>query len=289
MSERLLSIYGPGLLGGSLALALQDRMPEVKLRFWARREQARESIKSRGIEAEFFTDPMAAAAGASLIILCTPVETMPDLARQIAQVTLEADCLVTDVGSVKASVVNSLTPILGSRFVGSHPMAGSEKTGIQAARADLFQNAACLLTPTAQTQASYLQRLRDFWTTLGCRLLEFSPEEHDEKVARISHLPHMMATVTTLAALRSDPSAVACVAGGFRDTTRVAAGDPSLWTGIAAGNRAALTTLLHEASRTLAELTHLVETGDDEGLQRFLTEAKALRDTVPLSLPKSRA
>ncbi len=283
MSERILSIYGPGLLGGSLALAVQERMPEVKLRFWARREAAQAGIAERGIQAEFFTDPVAAAAGASLMVLCTPVETMPDLARQIARARLAGDCLVTDVGSVKGSVVDSLSPILGSRFVGSHPMAGSEKTGIQAARADLFQNAACLLTPTAQTQPPDLQRLRDFWTALGCRLLEFSPQEHDEKVARISHLPHMMATVTTLAALRADPSAVACVAGGFRDTTRVAAGDPSLWTGIAAGNRAALSALLHEASRTLAELTHLVESGDDEGLQRFLTEAKALRDTVPLA------
>lgn len=281
MSERILSIYGPGLLGGSLALAVQERMPEVKLRFWGRREAAKAGIEARGIQAEFFTDPIAAASGASLIILCTPVETMPDLACQIAKATLESDCLVTDVGSVKGSVVERLTPILGRHFVGSHPMAGSEKTGMQAARADLFQNAACLLTPTAQTPAPYLQRLRDFWTTLGCRLLEFTPQEHDEKVARISHLPHMMAAVTTLAALRADPSAVACVAGGFRDTTRVAAGDPSLWTGIAAGNRPALTALLHDATRTLAELTHLIESGDDDGLQRFLTEAKALRDTVP--------
>lgn len=279
-SERILSIYGPGLLGGSLALAVRERMPETKLRFWARRDTAEAGIRARGIEAEFFTDAAAAASGASLIILCTPVETMAALAEQIVKADLAPDCLITDVGSVKGSVVRELEPILGARFIGSHPMAGSEKTGIEAARANLFEKAACLLTPTALASPADLERLREFWSTLGCRLLEFGPDEHDEKVARISHLPHMMATVTTLAALRGDPSAVNCVAGGFRDTTRVSAGDPGLWTGIAMGNRPALVAQLREASAALAELIDILDHSDEEGLRRFLAEAKALRDTV---------
>lgn len=279
-SERILSIYGPGLLGGSLALALQERMPEVKLRFWARRESAAAAIQARGIEAEFFTDAAAAAREASLIILCTPVETMAGLAGQIVQADLAPDCLVTDVGSVKGSVVRAVEPILGARFIGSHPMAGSEKTGVEAARADLFQNAACLLTPSDLTRPADLLRLRDFWSALGCRLLEFGADEHDIKVARISHLPHMMAAITTLAALRSDPSAVSCVAGGFRDTTRVAGGDPGLWTGIAMSNRPALIAQLREASAGLAELLHILEAADETALRQFLAEAKSLRDTV---------
>lgn len=279
-SERILSIYGPGLLGGSLALAVQERMPETKLRFWARRDTAEAGIRARGIEAEFFTDAAAAASGASLIILCTPVETMAALAEQIVKADLAPECLITDVGSVKGSVVRELEPILGARFIGSHPMAGSEKTGIEAARANLFEKAACLLTPTALARPADLERLREFWSTLGCRLLEFGPDEHDEKVARISHLPHMMATVTTLAALRGDPSAVSCVAGGFRDTTRVSAGDPGLWTGIAMGNRPALIAQLREASAALTALIGILDHSDEAALRQFLAEAKALRDTV---------
>ena len=285
-SERVISIYGPGLLGGSVALAVLERMPGVRVRFWARRESAEAQIRARGIEAEFFTDPASAAVGASLIILCTPVETMPRLANAIAGAELAEDCLVTDVGSVKGDVVRALEPVLGARFLGSHPMAGSEKTGIDVARADLFENAACLLTPTEATPPASLERLRRFWKALGCRILEFGPDEHDEKVARISHLPHMMAVVTTLAALRGDADAIACVAGGFRDTTRVAAGDPGLWTGIAMGNRPALVSRLKVAASTLSELVGLLESADEEALRQILAEAKALRDTVRPLPPK---
>lgn len=285
--ETTIAIYGPGLLGGSLALAIQERMPGTALRLWARRESAEADIRARGIQAEFYTDAAAAAQGASLIILCTPVETMPALAEKIAQADLAADCLITDVGSVKGSVVRALEPILGPRFIGSHPMAGSEKAGIETARPCLFQNATCLLTPGARTPSSasdLLPRLRSFWQTLGCNVLEMSPEEHDEKVARISHLPHMMAAVTTLAALRTDPTAVACVANGFRDTTRVAGGDPGLWTGIALENRPALLTQLQAAAATLTELLEILGKPDEEELRRFLTEAQSLRRTVPAAV-----
>lgn len=283
--EKTIAIYGPGLLGGSLALAVQERFPHTRLRLWARREAAEAGIRARGIQADFFTDAVQAAAGASLIILCTPVETMEGLARQILQADLTSDCLITDVGSVKGSVVAALEPVLGTRFIGSHPMAGSEKTGIEVARADLFVNAACLLTPCpASSDPARLQRLRTFWDALGCRLLEMTPFEHDEKVARISHLPHMMAVVTTLAALRTDPSAVACAANGFRDTTRVAGGDPGLWTGIALENRTALLAQLRTASDTLTELLEILDKPDEEELRRFLAEAQSLRRTVPAAV-----
>ena len=285
--EPTIAIYGPGLLGGSLALAIQERLPGSQLRLWARRESAEAGIRARGIQAAFYTDAIAAATDTALIILCTPVETMAALAEQIAQAVLPPGCLITDVGSVKGSVVRALQPILGHRFIGSHPMAGSEKAGIETARADLFQNATCLLTPGVQTAGPgnvALERLRSFWQALGCRVLEMSPEEHDEKVARISHLPHMMAAVTTLAALRSDPAAVACVANGFRDTTRVAGGDPGLWTGIALENRAALMAQLQAASDTLTELLEILGKPDEVELRRFLAEAQSLRSTVPAAV-----
>ncbi len=284
MQERLITLYGPGLLGGSLALAIRRLMPETRLRLWARRAEAEAGIRARGIQAEFFTDARAAAEGASMCILCTPVETMPAQAAEIACADLAEDVLVTDVGSVKGSVEQALAPLLGHRFIGSHPMAGSEKAGIEAARESLFEGAACLLTPTAAADAGRLERLRGFWRRLGCRLLEMTPAEHDHKVARISHLPHMMAVVTTLAALRGDADAVACAAGGFRDTTRVAAGDPGLWAGIILENRDAVRARLHEASAALTELLEILGKPDEEALRRFLAEAKSLRDLVPAAV-----
>ncbi len=277
-----ISVLGPGLLGGSLALALQARRPDADLRLWARRPGAEAEIRARGIRAAFFTDASAACAGADLVILATPVETMPALAEVIARTELAPDAVVTDVGSVKGSVVNALSPILGDRFLGSHPMAGSEKTGIATARADLFEGAACLLTPGPGQDA---RRLRALWESLGCRVLEMSPGEHDRKVARISHLPHWLAVVTTLAALRGDPEAVACAAGGFRDTTRVAGGDPDLWTGISLANREALLASLHEASSVLTELVEILAKPDEEALRRCLAEAKSLRDLLPAAQP----
>lgn len=280
----MISIYGPGLLGGSVALAAQRAFPMARLRLWARRSAAEAGIRARGIQAEFHTCAVQAAEGASLIILATPVETMEGLARQIAQAALPPGCIVTDVGSVKGSVVRALEPVLGARFIGSHPMAGSEKTGIEVAREDLFQNAACLLTPRPDTAPAMLERLRAFWRALGCRLVEMPPEEHDAKVARISHLPHMMAVVTTLAALRGDPEARICAANGFRDTTRVAGGDPGLWTGIALENRDALVGCLKEAAVTLTELLEILAKPDEEALRQFLAEAKKLRDQVPAAV-----
>ncbi|MDZ4289932.1 MAG: prephenate dehydrogenase/arogenate dehydrogenase family protein, partial [Prosthecobacter sp.] len=274
-----ITIYGPGLLGGSLALAIQERLPQVDLCLWARCESAFEDIRAKGIKGRMTTDALAAAEGASLIILATPVTAMPDLARQMAP-AVAADAIITDVGSVKASVVKALEPIFGKRFIGSHPMAGSEKAGIETARGDLFQGAVCLLTPTARTAPASVTQLSQFWQALGCRVLEFTPEDHDLKVARISHLPHLMACVTTLAALRGDPAAAACVANGFRDTTRVAGGDPDMWTGIAMENRAALLACAREASATLTELLEILEKPDEEALRRFLTEAKTRRDQV---------
>jgi len=273
-----ITILGPGLLGGSLALAIQERMPGARLRLWARRDSAEAEIRARGIRAVFFTDATAACHGADFIILATPVETMPALAARIALADLPAHALVTDVGSVKGSVVGELAPILGGRFIGSHPMAGSEKTGIETARADLFEGAACLLTPLEGQDAA---PLRAFWQSLGCRVLAMTPEEHDLKVARISHLPHWMAVVTTLAALRADPDAAACAAGGFRDTTRVAGGDPGLWTGISLANREALLASLRDASSTLTELVEILSKPDEEALRRLLAEANNLRALLP--------
>jgi prephenate dehydrogenase len=218
-----------------------------------------------------------------MVVLCTPVETMPALAVEIAGLPARPRCVVTDVGSVKGPLVAALEDIFvqtSYQFLGSHPMAGSERAGLEAAREDLFVNAACLLTPTLFTADAALEALRIFWAAVGCRVLEMSPEEHDRKVARVSHLPHVAAAVTALASLKEDPTASQCAGNGFRDTTRVAAGDPALWTGILLENRTEVVAALRDARDLFDELLAVLENVDDKALYHFLMEAKSLRDGV---------
>jgi len=282
--ERSIAILSPGLLGGSLAKTIQQRMPGLELRIWARREEAVLEVK-RDLPATIASTSIAETIrGASLAVLCMPIQHMPGIAQQIAGCELADDLIVTDVGSVKGSVVAALEPIFAgtkAAFIGSHPMAGSQRTGLANASGDLFHRAACLLTPTATTQRIHLDRLRAFWIKLGCRLREMTPQEHDRTVARISHLPHTMAVLTTLAALGKDASVLDSSAGGFRDTTRVAGGDPEMWAGILLQNRAEVIAALQDASGAMRELLEMLQTMDEEALRRFLTQAKALRDLLP--------
>ncbi len=282
--ERSIAILSPGLLGGSLAKTIQQRMPGMELRIWARREEAVKEVK-RDLPAAIASTSIAETIrGASLAVLCMPIQHMPGIAQQIAACELADDLIVTDVGSVKGSVVAALEPIFAgtkATFIGSHPMAGSQRTGLAHASGDLFHRAACLLTPTATTQRAHLDRLRAFWIKLGCRLREMTPQEHDRTVARISHLPHTMAVLTTLAALGKDASVLDSSAGGFRDTTRVAGGDPEMWAGILLQNRTEVIAALQDASGAMRELLEMLQTMDEEALRRFLTQAKALRDLLP--------
>lgn len=268
-----------------MLMALRASLPGVHLRAWARRPEAARVLTERGFADQASTTLEEVLQGAGLVVLCTPVETMPALAAEMVtlQRVVAPDCVVTDVGSVKATVVTALEDAFARstfRFVGSHPMAGSERAGLEAARADLFQRAACLITPTLFTAESALTTVRAFWALLGCRVLEMSPEEHDRKVARISHLPHVAAAVTALAALHEDPSAGACAGNGFRDTTRVAAGDPALWTGILLENRDEVLASVQAARDLYNELLAILENVDDRALHHFLQNAKTLRDGV---------
>ncbi len=282
--ERSIAILSPGLLGGSLAKTIQQRMPGMELRIWARREEAVQEVK-RDLPAAIASTSIAETIrGASLAVLCMPIQHMPGIAQQIAACELAEDLIVTDVGSVKGSVVAALEPIFAgtkAAFIGSHPMAGSQRTGLAHASGDLFHRAACLLTPTASTHRPHLERLRAFWIKLGCRVREMTPQEHDRTVARISHLPHTMAVLTTLAALGKDASVLDSSAGGFRDTTRVAGGDPEMWAGILLQNRTEVIAALQDASGAMRELLEMLQTMDEEALRRFLTQAKALRDLLP--------
>lgn len=285
--ETHVAILGPGLLGGSMALALRARWPQMKVSIWARRPTAVDEVLRAGIAHHASTVLADVVTDASLIVLATPVESMAHLAEQLVRLRLSRNVLVSDVGSVKGSVVNNLEPLLagiGSGFIGSHPMAGSEKSGIDAARADLFHGAACVITPTEATDLHGVERLHHLWQGVGCRTIELSPLDHDRYVARISHLPHLSAALVTLTALADDVGPLVCAGSGFRDTTRVASGDPDLWTGIVNHNREPILEAIRAAALRWGELLEIVESMDDDRLRRFLAEAKQLRDLLPTPL-----
>lgn len=288
--EPSIAIFGPGLLGGSLAMAVRKLWPKAELRVWARSIEKLEDVQQRELADMASTEAADVAAGASLLILATPICSMATLAETIAPVCA-AGAIVTDVGSVKGSVVAALEPIFArasqATFIGSHPMAGSERAGIEAARADLFEGARCLITPTENSDAAAVQRVESFWQALGCSTESMSPTVHDRKVARISHLPHVTASALVLAALSSDPSAMSCVANGFRDSTRIAAGDPELWTGILSDNRTEVLSSLTDLSTRITELVEILSNSNEEALRRFLASAKSLRDQVPAD-PKTK-
>ena len=279
-----IAILGPGLLGGSLLMALREKIPGVHLRAWARRAEAVDAIAARNLADVTSTDLKTVLDGADFVVICTPVETMADLANKMTQTSMQEGCVITDVGSVKGTVVSALDEAFlqtSFHFVGCHPMAGSERAGLEAARSDLFQQQACILTPTTFTDPTALEITRTFWRLLGCRLLEMSPPDHDRTVARISHLPRLGAAVIAQAALQDDQNVVSSIGNGFRDTTRVAAGDADLWTGIVMENRSEVLAAVRDARDRFSELVAILENVDEVSLRRFLSEAKTLRDTVP--------
>ncbi len=284
--ERSVAILGPGLLGGSIAKALRRSSPACQLRIWGRRQEAVQSVLDQGVADFASTDAAAVVQGASLIVFAVPVRYMADLAKAIAGSVAEA-ALITDVGSVKQYVVETLEPIFASgpgAFIGSHPMAGSHETGLAAARSNLFDGTTCLLTPTGQTKAGAEERVTAFWASLGCdpqKIFSLPLAVHDRKVARVSHMPHAVAFALVRGALAGDPSAVACSGPGFRDATRIAGGDPDLWTGILMENRQAVLDSLDDVSAQLAELVAIIRNNNEEDLRRFLVQARELQQLIP--------
>lgn len=228
------------------------------------------------------TDLLAAVSGADLIVLCTPLAQMKSLTRQMLP-ALKRGAIVTDVGSVKASVVKDVEAQVhkvGAHFVASHPMAGGEKQGVLAARAELFENAICVVTPTSKTNATALRKVETLWRDLGARLLRTTPEVHDALVSRSSHLPHLLAA--TLANLVLDPKlpkeqSKLC-ATGFRDTTRIASGSPEMWRDIALTNRKYLLRAVQSFKRDLTKFESALKRKDAEAIVTFFQTAKQRRD-----------
>lgn len=254
---------------------------DVKTSLWARRKEAVLTAQDREI-ADLCTDSLEEAVrDADLVILATPIGAMADLAERMLPF-LRPDAIVTDVGSVKGDLVSRLEPIFKTSpaFVGSHPMAGSEKLGVDQARAKLFDGAACFITPTEQSDPVVVGRVGEFWTSFGMRTYELAPADHDAAVAAISHLPHAIAAILVESALSDDPTRGDYIANGFRDTTRIASGSPEMWTGILLENRVALREALLRFQSKLGDLLAFLDEVDEKNTQQFLTSAKQLRDAA---------
>jgi len=270
------TIIGVGLLGGSIGLAVRRRWPDVHVAGVGRRCCSLDSARKVGAIQSSHLSLGEVVPKTDLVILATPIGAFEGVLREIAPL-LSSRTLVTDVGSTKAEVVRMARKILGRSgpFVGSHPMAGSEKKGPAHARADLLDGSVCIVTPTKTTRPGRLRRIEDFWRDLGARTVRMTPAAHDRAVARISHLPHLLASAL-MGLPKTDDLPLAST--GLRDMTRLAAADPKLWRDIVMTNRKAILSSLGAMTRRLDKLQTLIDRADGPGLERFLKNAQRRRD-----------
>ena len=283
------TVIGVGLLGGSAALAAKAHDPDIRVAGVGRRRSSLDQALAVGAIDTAHLDAAEAMrqARTDLVILATPVGAFGQHLQAIRPVLADG-VMVTDVGSTKAGVVRLAERILGrgAPFVGSHPMAGSEQKGVLASRADLFTGATCILTPTASTPPGAVGRVEEFWRSLGMRTVRMSPSAHDRAVARVSHLPHLLAGLMMLLPGKGD---LGISASGFRDATRLAGGDPEMWRDILMTNRRAVLAAIDRLDEQLCDLRDLVELGDAKRIEAFLARAKKRRDeTVARQLEDRR-
>jgi len=275
-------------MGGAVGLALKAGRAPVKVRAYARREDTRREALRLGAADEVFSDPAEAVRGADLVILCVPVCKIPALAFA-AKAGLQPGAVVTDVGSTKAWLAAEMKRVLAGTeavFVGSHPMCGSEKGGLHVAADDLYAGAVCVVCSEEESRA-HAWRVTNFWSSLGCRVVEMDAAEHDARVAATSHMPHLAATAVVLAAGETPETLRDLVGPGFRDTTRVAGGSPEVWRDIVQSNAPAVAKSLRTLEARVRQLAERVEAADFDAVEALLDEG--VRHRRDLCAPKAAA
>lgn len=282
MQFQKITIVGVGLLGGSVGLAVRQRRLAGEVAGFVRRTASLKDCEKAGAVNYATTDLLAAVSKADLVILCTPLAQMRSIAEQFLP-ALKRGAIVTDVGSVKADVVRELESLVnktGAHFVGSHPMAGGEKMGVQAARADLYANAICVVTPTRKSSAGAVRKLEQFWKALGARTVRMDAARHDLLVSRTSHLPHVVAAnlASFVLAPKQPAGQHGLCATGFRDTTRIASGSPEMWRDISLANRKNLARSVDVFVTELKKFQTALKRGDATAVEAFFSTAKERRD-----------
>ncbi|WP_176791433.1 prephenate dehydrogenase [Thalassobacillus cyri] len=285
MKEKVM-VAGLGLIGGSLAMSIKSRQQFHVLGFDTQEETNKLALEKGAVD-EICTDFIAGVEQADILILATPIPITLQYIKQLNDMTLRKKLVVTDVSSVKGNVMKQSAEITNRAlaFIGGHPMAGSHKQGIQAAKAHLFENAIYVLTPSEDAALEDVERLKEVLAPTKARFLVFSTEEHDEMTAVISHFPHLIASSLVHQARNwqeTHPYLEDLAAGGFRDITRIASSNPILWKDIFLQNRPILISMLEDWIREMEQVKSLLNESNGEATEEYLMQAKQYRDGLPV-------
>jgi len=282
---RQITVIGLGLLGGSLAQACRKRGLADKVVGFGRNQAKLEKAQALQIIDSYETDLKAAVAKADLVVLCSPVSAMTPLVREMVTF-LQPGSLVTDVGSVKKPLVGEIQALMPDSvyFVGSHPIAGGEQSGFQAASAELLEGAKCIVTPDKETSAEVLQKLSAFWEAIGMQVVRLSSEEHDWIYGAVSHLPHIVAyaLMNTIGETqtKSYDNITSFSGSGLRDCTRIAASNPVMWRDICVSNKDALLQLIDQFENTLGKMRTWIETENASELENSFDKANEYQRNI---------
>jgi prephenate dehydrogenase len=277
------TVVGVGLIGGSLAMVMKENGLASHIVGVGRGIENLKDAERLGIIDEYTTNVTAGVQGSSLVVLATPVCSIPKIVRDIAN-HVDRGTIITDVGSVKGALVKSLEGVLPSdiHFIAGHPIAGTENSGAKAAFSSLFQEMRCILTPTEKTHSEALEKMRYLWEQAGSEVIIMSPEEHDTILAAVSHLPHFVAytLVNSLLAMNDYRNVLKYCAGGFKDFTRIASSSPEMWRDIFLLNKDKILETITQFQETLEKLKDLIEKEDGQGMLEELKKAKNVRELI---------
>ncbi len=285
MTEQI-TIIGVGLIGGSFALALKQAGADVRFVGYGRHEDNLIRAVERGIVDTYSTDLADAVGGSDLVLVAAPVGANAVLFEQLASV-VSPNCVITDAGSVKQSVIKAARQYLGSleNFVPAHPIAGTEHSGVEAGFASLYQGKRLILTPIPETSKEAQAKVVSLWQMTGALVETMTPERHDKVFAATSHLPHLLAftLVETLFRMEQKEELLRYASGGFSDFTRIASSDPVMWKDICLHNRDSILDAISSLEYGLSALTAAIEQGDDVAIEHMFRVAKQTRDEKILS------